>query len=405
MAQGVTQSVFSVPFEFFEDSDVNVYVDGVQKTEGSDYTLTGGEGSTGTLTFSSGVTGASGGSTVVLFRRIAIERTTDFQVGQDINRTALNEQLDTLTALVADMNDRWDRSVHIEDFDTGQVNFVLPPKAQRVNAYFAFDADGDPVMTSGTTSDIIVSTFAETLLDDDTAVDMLATLGVTASPAELNLLDGVTALTGADGVLVTGTSGTDGQIAQWNADGDVVGVDKTLPEAAWEAGTSTTESLVSPAKVKAAIDVLAPPQSPRLISTTTLTGNEATVTITGLGGYRHIMVWTDADTNASFNVFRELRVGTSSGILSTSIYVQSGGPEQTSILLNSNAGSTSLSGSVTIYNFNTTDAVKPVINTSTYDTRHTTAIDSALAFDRVQLFPTSGASFLSGSRFLVWGWN
>jgi hypothetical protein len=33
-----------------------------------------------------------------------------------------------------------------------------------------------------------------------------------------------------------------------------VGVDKTLAEATWETGTDTTESLVSPAKVKAAID-------------------------------------------------------------------------------------------------------------------------------------------------------
>jgi hypothetical protein len=279
VAEGVTQTVFAVPFEFFEDADVKVYVDGIEKVEGTDYTLTGGEGATGTLTFVTAepgetqqVTGATGGSTVVLFRRIAIERTSDFQVGQDINRTALNEQLDVLTALVADMNDRWDRAVHLEDFDTGQVNFVLPPKEQRIGNYFAFDADGDPVMTSGTTSTLIVSSFAETLLDDDTAVDMLATLGitapvadinnitgVTASATELNVLDGVTGKTGADNVLVTGTAGSNGQLAQWNADGDVVGY--TIPTqdtATWEAGTDTTESLVSAEKVKAAIDAFAP---------------------------------------------------------------------------------------------------------------------------------------------------
>jgi hypothetical protein len=80
---------------------------------------------------------------------------------------------------------------------------------------------------------------------------------LTASATELNLLDGVTALTGADNVLVTGTAGTDGQFAQWNADGDIVGADiATLPEADWEAGTSTTEAIVSPAKVKAAVDAL-----------------------------------------------------------------------------------------------------------------------------------------------------
>jgi len=83
--------------------------------------------------------------------------------------------------------------------------------------------------------------------------------GVTATVTELNLLDGVTGKTGADNVLVTGTAGTDGQFAQWNADGDMVGADiATLPEADWEAGTDTTEAIVSPAKVKAAIEALTP---------------------------------------------------------------------------------------------------------------------------------------------------
>jgi len=82
---------------------------------------------------------------------------------------------------------------------------------------------------------------------------------LTATAAELNLLDGLTAVSGADTTIVTGTAGTDGQYAQWNADGDVVGVDiDTQSQATWEAGTDTTESLVSPAKVKAAVEALAP---------------------------------------------------------------------------------------------------------------------------------------------------
>ena len=76
VAAGVTQTSFTVSFEFFDNDDLNVYVDGVLKTLTTDYSVSGGDGSTGTITMS--VTGASGGSTVVITRDIDLDRTTDF---------------------------------------------------------------------------------------------------------------------------------------------------------------------------------------------------------------------------------------------------------------------------------------------------------------------------------------
>ena len=58
VSQGATQTSFTV-LEFAE-ADLNVYVDGTLKTTTSDYTVSGGNGSTGTVTMS--VTGATGGS-------------------------------------------------------------------------------------------------------------------------------------------------------------------------------------------------------------------------------------------------------------------------------------------------------------------------------------------------------
>lgn len=144
VAQGVTQTVFSVPFEFFDDADLSVYVDGILKAEGTDYTLTGGDGSTGTLTFvpaippaEQQVTGATGGSTVVIVRSTAIERTSDFSAGADINRAALNEQLDILTAMVADMKDRIDRTISLNPHEVAS-SLTLPSVADRKGKFLSF---------------------------------------------------------------------------------------------------------------------------------------------------------------------------------------------------------------------------------------------------------------------------
>ena len=139
VASGVTQSTFTVPFEFFDDSDLNVYVDGILKTITSDYTVSGGDGSTGTVTMS--VTGATSGSTVVLTRDTTIERVTDFTAGVDINRAALNTQLDTLTAISADVKDLAERSIRVEDLEIAP-NLVLPSIANRANKLMMFDTEG-----------------------------------------------------------------------------------------------------------------------------------------------------------------------------------------------------------------------------------------------------------------------
>lgn len=348
VAQGVTQTSFAIPFEFFDDSDVKIYVDGTLKTEGVDYTLTGGDGSTGTASIS--VTGTTGGSIVIIVRRIALERVTDFTAGSDINRAALNQQLDSLVAIAADLDDRIDRAIHIPDDDPADITFELPAKAARANKYLAFGVDGDVVVTSGTSSDIIVSTFAETFLDDVNGTAVLNTLGVTSTPAELNLLDGVTwtltsyntltasaaelnllggkTLSGADTEIITGTAGTAGDIVQWNADGDLVSYPTpTQLQSAWEAGTGTDESLVSPAKVKAAIAALVSPYSANIATTSGTTRD-----LTGIpAGVNQVDIFFKgvSQTDGTANGDLLIQLGTASGFVtsgynsSTTTYVTS----------------------------------------------------------------------------------
>jgi hypothetical protein len=101
-----------------------------------------------------------------------------------------------------------------------------------------------------------------------TATEVNKTDGLTASTAELNKLDGVTVSTAEINYLSGVTSGIQGQLDSKISDvtagtglsgggtsGSITLSGVTQSTSAWEAGTSTTEGIVSPAKVKAAINV------------------------------------------------------------------------------------------------------------------------------------------------------
>lgn len=137
VAQGATQTSFAVPFEFFDNADLNVFVDGTLKTITTHYTVSGGDGSTGTVSIS--VTGITGGSTVVITRDIALERTTDFPVSGAFNIVALNTELDRIVAIAADLEDQSNRALQLTDFDAA-VSLVLPDVDTRKGKTLAFNA-------------------------------------------------------------------------------------------------------------------------------------------------------------------------------------------------------------------------------------------------------------------------
>ncbi len=142
VAQGVTQSTFTVPFEFFAEESLNVYVDNVLKTLTTDYTTTGGSGSTGTVVIS--VTGASGGSTVVITREIPLERTADFPTSGPFQISALNTELDRIIAIAADVQDNTLRSIRAADSDAA-ASYTLPFLDARKGTVLAFNATSGDV--------------------------------------------------------------------------------------------------------------------------------------------------------------------------------------------------------------------------------------------------------------------
>jgi len=162
------QTAFAVPFEFFDNSDLKVYVAGVLKSEGTgsaNYGVSGGAGSTGTVTFVSGVTASA---TVVITRSITIERVTDFTAGANINRAALNTQLDTLTAIAADLKDTAGRALQLTDYDAA-ASLVLPAVDDRKGKVLAFNETSGAVEAGPSTSAV------QTVANNAAAVNLIGT--------------------------------------------------------------------------------------------------------------------------------------------------------------------------------------------------------------------------------------
>ena len=160
LGAGATQQVFTVSFEFFDDTDLSVYVDGVEKTLGTasttaqyvtaNTTATGSDrvvhvsGTDGFIQFGAELTGASGGSKIVITRDIALSRTTDFPTSGPFDVTTLNTELDKFIAISADLKDQASRALQLTDFDAA-ASLTLPALADRKGRVLAFNSSSGAV--------------------------------------------------------------------------------------------------------------------------------------------------------------------------------------------------------------------------------------------------------------------
>ena len=232
-ASGVGPYAFS--FEILDDDDVAVYFNETVLTKTTDYSVTINANGTGSVTLVVNVGGnvpatPDADDLVIIVGARDIERTTDFVTAGDLKASALNEQLDALTIFVQQIAEETARSVKAPVFDPTGITMILPKKADRVNAFLSFDANGDvaaAVPSDDVTTLAEVATDIKTLADieDGTdATDAIQDVAAIASDVTaVAAVDAQVALLGtADAIADMNTLGTAAIVADLDAVADKV---------------------------------------------------------------------------------------------------------------------------------------------------------------------------------------
>ena len=168
-----SQTVFTVPFEFFANADLKVYQNSTLKTITTHYTVTGaGVTGGGTVTF---VTGATLNDVITIVRDVAVARVTDFPTSGPFVIEDLNTDLDRLTAMIQQQETKLARTLRLDDFDTPNTFSVLPVKATRASKVLGFDSDGNASTTITATEVSNAQTYATNAAASATSATASAT--------------------------------------------------------------------------------------------------------------------------------------------------------------------------------------------------------------------------------------
>lgn len=177
-------TAFAVNFPFLLDADLKVILTvdstGVETVQTliTHYTLVGAGTGTGTLTM---VTAPAVGETLTIIGDPDPLQPLDLADNDALPAEEVEKAFDRTALIVQRSLDKTERSFKLAESDTGSAD--IPAAASRASKYFAFDATGNPIASSGPTgaSNVPVSAFMETLLDDSNAATARTTLGLTPS--------------------------------------------------------------------------------------------------------------------------------------------------------------------------------------------------------------------------------
>jgi len=176
-----SQTEFPYTFRILDEEHLKVVLTDSGGTETvltltTDYTVSGvGDASGGNVTT---VETYASGNTITIVRDVPLTQETDYIEGDDFPAQSHEDALDKLTMMVQQQQEFFNRTVMFPVSDSDTLSAELPAGAERAGKYLAFDANGEPIASEGTPGAVAVSSWAATLLDDESASEALQTLGL-----------------------------------------------------------------------------------------------------------------------------------------------------------------------------------------------------------------------------------
>lgn len=172
-----SQTVFTVPFVFLDETHLNVYQNDTLKTLSTHYSTSGEEDEDGG--FITLVTGATVGDSIVIEREVPVELTTHIPTSGELDVPAVNLQFSLFVMMLQEAIATLPRSIRQPASDTEDMD-ALPVAASRALKYVFFDADGQPTVVASVSTSAAATSFWSTVLSTgDDAAESRTLLGIT----------------------------------------------------------------------------------------------------------------------------------------------------------------------------------------------------------------------------------
>jgi len=169
---------FALPYLVLDEDDVDVYLSDVLQTLTTHYTVSG-VGDAGGVTITFVTAPPTGTGNVVLVRNTLKHQTTDLVENDDMPSELMETTFDKLMLISQEVVDSVERAVRLSDSFGSTFDITFTPEASKLVGVNA----ANNALTMYALSDLsssVVTSFANQLLDDSTAGEMLTTLGVTS---------------------------------------------------------------------------------------------------------------------------------------------------------------------------------------------------------------------------------